>query len=111
VKTGRLRALGVTSARRSPVLPDVPTVAESGLPGYEFTGWYGVLAPRGTAVERVVALSGHFHNALRPPEMAERFSREGASIIASTPEEFAGHLRLELAKWARVVKAAGLRAE
>jgi len=111
VKTGRLRALGVTSSRRSPALPDVPTIAESGLPGYEFTSWYGVLAPRGTATERVVALNGHFRNALRAPEMAERFAREGADIIASTPEEFGKHLGVELAKWARVVKEAGLKAE
>ncbi len=111
IKTGRLRALGVTSARRSPALPDLPTIAESGLPGYEFTSWYGVLAPRDTAVERVVALNGHFRNALRAPEMGERFAREGADIIASTPEEFGKHLRVELAKWARVVKEAGLKAD
>lgn len=111
VKTGRLRALGVTSTRRSPALPEVPTIAESGLPGYEFTSWYGVLAPRGIPVERVVALNGHFHNALRAPEMAERFAREGADIIASTPEEFARHLRAELAKWARVVREGGLKFE
>ncbi len=111
VRTGRLHALGVTSARRSPALPEVPTIAESGLPGYEFTSWYGVLAPQGTPVERVVALNGHFRNALRSPEMAERFSREGANIIASTPEEFAKHLRVELAKWARVVREGGLKSE
>ena len=111
VRSGRLRALGVTSARRSPALPELPTVAESGLPGYEFTSWYGVLAPHGTATERVVALNGHFRNALRAPEMAERFAREGAEIIASTPAEFAEHLRVELAKWARVVREGGLKAE
>ena len=111
VRSGRLHALGVTSARRSPALPDVPTIAESGLPGYEFTSWYGVLAPRGTPVVRVVALNGHFRNALRAPEMAGRFSREGASIITGTPEDFAQHLRVELAKWAKVVKESGLRAE
>ena len=110
-RAGRLRALGVTSARRSPALPDVPTIAESGLPGYEFTSWYGVLAPRETPVERVVALNGHFRNSLRSPEMAERFAREGTEIIASTPEEFGKHLRVELAKWARVVKESGLKAE
>ena len=111
VRSGRLHALGVSSTRRSPALPEVPTIAESGLPGYEFTSWYGVLAPRKTPAERVVALNGHIHNALRAPEMAERFSRDGANIIASTPEEFARHLRLELAKWAKVVKEAGLKAE
>ena len=109
--TGRLRALGVTSTRRSLALPEVPTIAESGLPGYDFTSWYGVLAPRGTPVERVVALNGHFRNALRSPEMAGRFSREGAEIIASTSEEFGKFLRVELAKWERVVRQAGLKAE
>lgn len=111
VKAGRLRALGVTSARRSSAMPGVPTIAESGLPGYEFTSWYGVLAPRGTPFEHVVALNGHIRNALRSPEMAERLSREGAEIVAGTPEEFGKHLRAELAKWARVVKETGLKAE
>jgi len=110
-RTGRLRALGVTSTRRSPALPEVPTIAESGLPGYEFTSWYGVLAPHATATDRVVALNGHFRNALRAPEMADRFAREGADIIAGTPEEFARQLRVELAKWARVVREGGLKAE
>jgi len=110
-KTGRLRALGVTSLRRSPVLPDVPTIGESGFPGYAFTSWYGVLAPRGTPFERVVALNGHFRNALRAPEIAERFARDGTEVIAGTPGEFGRYLRIELAKWARVVKDAGLKAE
>jgi len=110
-RTGRLRALGVTSTRRSPALPEVPTIAESGLLGYEFTSWYGVLAPHATATDRVVALNGHFRNALRAPEMADRFAREGADIIAGTPEEFARQLRVELAKWARVVREGGLKAE
>jgi len=110
-RTGRLRALGVTASRRSPALAEVPTIAESGLPGYEFTSWYGVLAPRATAQEKVVALNGHFRNALRAPEMAERLAYEGADIVASTPEEFGKHLRVELVKWAKVVKEAGLKAE
>ena len=71
----------------------------------------GVLVPRATAQEKVVALNGHFRNALRAPEMAERFAWVGAEIIASTPEEFGKHLRGELAKWAKVVKEAGLKAE
>jgi tripartite-type tricarboxylate transporter receptor subunit TctC len=111
VKAGRLRALGVTSLKRSPVLPDVPAIAESGLPGYEFTSWYGVLAPRGTPAERVVALNGHIRNALRTPEMAGRLSGEGAEIVADTPDEFGKFLRVELAKWARVLKEADVRPE
>jgi tripartite-type tricarboxylate transporter receptor subunit TctC len=110
-KAGRIRVLGVTGVKRSPALAGAPTIAESGLPGYEFTSWYGVLAPRATAQERIVALNGHFRNVLRAPEMEERFSWIGAEIIASTPEEFGKFLRVELARWAKVVKDAGLKAE
>jgi tripartite-type tricarboxylate transporter receptor subunit TctC len=110
-KAGRLRALGVTSAKRSPVVPDVPTIAESGLRGYEFTSWYGVLAPHGIPAERVVALNGHIRNTLRTPEMTERLAREGIEVVASTPDEFGKFLRVELAKWAKVVKEAGLKAD
>lgn len=108
---GRIRALGVTGVNRSPALAGVPTIAESGLPGYEFKSWYGVLVPRATAHEKVVALNGHFRNALRAPEIAERFAWVGAEIIASTPEEFGKYLRIELARWARVVKEAGLKTD
>lgn len=111
VRTGRLRALGVTAGRRSPALAEVPTIAESGLPGYEFVSWYGVLVPRATPPDRVAALNGHFRNALHAPEMAERFAKEGVDIIASTPEAFGKHLRAELGKWAKVVKEGGLKAE
>jgi tripartite-type tricarboxylate transporter receptor subunit TctC len=110
-KAGRLRALGVTSARRSTTMPDVPTIAESGLPGYEFTSWFGVLAPRAIPVERVAALNGQIHNALRSSDMVERISHEGAEVVAGTPEEFSKFLRIELDKWARVAKEAGLKGE
>lgn len=111
VRSGRLRALGVTGSKRSPGLPEVPTIAEGGLPGYEFSSWYGVLAPRGVPGNRVIALNGHLRNALRSGDMEERFARAGAEVVASTPEEFGRHLRAELAKWAKVVKEAGLKAE
>jgi tripartite-type tricarboxylate transporter receptor subunit TctC len=111
VRSGKLRALGVTAIKRSPVLGEVPTIAESGLPGYEFTSWYGVLAPQAAPADRVVALNGHLRNALLAPDMGERFARVGADVIASTPEEFSQYLRVELAKWAKVVKEAGLKAE
>lgn len=109
--TGRMRVLGVTGRKRSPVLADLPTVAESGLPGYEFTSWYGVLAPRATPHDRVVALNGLFRNALLAPDTAGRFTRIGADVIGGTPEGFGRHLRAELSKWARVVKESGLRAD
>ena len=111
VQSGRLRALAMTSSTRSPAMPGLPTIAESGLPGYEFSSWYGVLAPRATPADRVAALNGHFRNALRSPEMAERFSKEGADVLAGTSEEFGRHLRIELGKWAKVVKESGLKAE
>ncbi|HXF67108.1 MAG TPA: tripartite tricarboxylate transporter substrate binding protein [Burkholderiales bacterium] len=109
VRTGRLRALGVTGPKRTPALPEVPTVAEAGVPGYEFTSWYGVLAPAATPEVRVIALNGHLRNTLLAPDVAERLGKDGAEIIASSPREFGRHLRAELAKWAKVVKQAGLR--
>ena len=111
IRSGRLRALGVTALKRSPGLPDLPTIAESGLPGYEFTSWYGVLAPRAVPAARAAALNGHFRNALRHAETEERFARAGADIIASSPQEFASHLRAELSKWEKVVREAGLKTE
>jgi tripartite-type tricarboxylate transporter receptor subunit TctC len=111
VNTRRVRALGVTAARRSPLLASVPTVAESGLPGYEFVSWYGVLAPRATPEPRIVALNGLFRNALHAPEIAERLDKMGAEIIASSPDEFGRYLRADLVKWATVVKKTGLRVE
>jgi tripartite-type tricarboxylate transporter receptor subunit TctC len=111
VNIGRLRALGVTAVKRSPMLASVPTVAEGGLPGYEFTSWYGVLAPRATPQVRVVALNGYLRNALHAPEVAARLHAMGAEIIASSPEEFARHLRADLDKWAKAIKKAGLKAE
>lgn len=109
--SGRMRMLGVTSRKRSQALADVPTIAESGLPGFEFTSWYGVLAPRATPHDRVVALNGHFRNSLLAPDTAERLARMGFDIIASTPEEFGKHLRVELARWAKVVKQGDLKVQ
>jgi tripartite-type tricarboxylate transporter receptor subunit TctC len=109
--TGRMRMLGVTGRKRARALADLPTLAESGLPGYEFTSWYGVLAPRATPHDKVVALNGHFRNALLVPDTAERLTRMGFDIIGGTPENFGRHLRAELAKWAKVINATGLKAE
>jgi tripartite-type tricarboxylate transporter receptor subunit TctC len=110
-KAGRLRALGVTTAKRSPLLPDVPTIAEGGLPGYEFASWFGVLAPRATPAERVVALNGDIRNAMRTPEMADQLLREGVEVVAGTSGEFSKFLSAELAKWARVAREAGFKGE
>ena len=111
VRTGRLRALGMTGARRSPALPEVPTLAEAGVPGYEFASWYGVLVPAGTAAGVVTALYEHLAKAMRAPELAERLAREGTDIVATPPAQFAAHIKAELARWAKVVAATGLRAD
>jgi tripartite-type tricarboxylate transporter receptor subunit TctC len=109
VKSGKLRALAVTSATRSAVLPDVPTVAESGLPGYEFVTWHGILAPKGTPQAIVVVLNEKLKQTLSTPEQAKLFQEMGLNIIASTPAEFAAHLKSELDKWGRVIKERNIR--
>jgi tripartite-type tricarboxylate transporter receptor subunit TctC len=111
VKAGRLRALGVTSAHRSPVVPDIPTIAEAGVPGYEFTPWFVVVAPAGTPAAVVTQLNEYVTKAMRSPDLADRFAREGVEVIASTPAELAKHIRSEQDKWARVIRERGMRAE
>jgi tripartite-type tricarboxylate transporter receptor subunit TctC len=111
VNSGRLRALGVTSAKRAAALPEVPTVAESGVPGYEFTTWHGVLAPKGTPREIVVLLNEKLRAVLRSPELSARFAQMGLDVIASSPEEFSAHLKKELDKWGRVIKERRMRVE
>ncbi len=111
VRTGRLRALGMTGARRTPALPELPTIAEAGVPGYEFSSWYGVLAPAGTPSGIVNALHEHLVKAMRAPELAERLTRDGTDIVATSPAQFTAHIKAELARWSKVVAAAGLRAD
>ena len=111
VNAGRLRALAVSSPRRAQVAPSVPTVAESGFPGYEVTGWYGVVAPAKTPPEIVNRLHGEISAILRLPAVAERLAGDGSEAVGSTPEQFSAHIRAEIAKWAKVVKAAGITAD
>jgi tripartite-type tricarboxylate transporter receptor subunit TctC len=111
IKAGRLRALGATGTQRSAVLPELPTIAESGVPGYEFTTWVGALVPRATPSETVSTLNALIVKAVKSPDLTTRFTEQGADIIASTPAEFAGHIKAELARWAKVVKESGIRAE
>lgn len=106
VKSGRLRALGVTSAQRAPMLPDVPTIAESGVPGYEYGTWYGLLAPARTPRAIVEKLSRATAEALASPKTAERFVGRGLTPTPSTPARFAAHLKSETAKWIKVVREA-----
>ena len=103
-KTGRLHVLGVTGSRRSPALPEVPTIAEAGLPGYEFVTWHGVLAPKGAPQAVVSLLNAKLKETLTAPEQARLLEQMGFEIVASSPEEFAAHLKRESEKWGKVIR-------
>lgn len=109
VKAGKLKALAVTSSQRSPSAPGIPTVAESGLPGYEAIAWNGLLAPAGTPKEVVDRLSAELKKVLNNPEVAQRFEAQGFAAAWSTPTAYAGFLQAEVDKWGKVVKASGAR--
>src|SRR5262245_60630208 len=111
VRAGRVRVLGVTSASRVPMVPEIPTVAEAGVPGYESVQWYGLLAPAGTPRDIVGRLNRETVAVLRTPSNRERITADGADVVAGTPEEFAGFLRTETVKWAKVVRIAGIQPE
>jgi tripartite-type tricarboxylate transporter receptor subunit TctC len=111
LKSGRLRVLAVTGLRRSPELPDVPTVDESGVPGYEVSPWYGLLAPAGAPRTVVTRLSAESAKIVRASEVREKLALQGAEAEGSTPEEYAAAIRADTATWARVVEQTGLRAE
>ncbi|HEV7393451.1 MAG TPA: tripartite tricarboxylate transporter substrate-binding protein, partial [Burkholderiales bacterium] len=108
---GRLRLLAVTSPERSSIFPDVPTVAESGLPGFEALQWFGVYAPAGTPREIVARLNSDIGKILRMPDIRERFSSLGADIAGGSAEDFAAFQRLEVARWTKIVKASGAKIE
>jgi tripartite-type tricarboxylate transporter receptor subunit TctC len=108
---GRVRGLAVTSRERLPALADLPTVAESGLKGYESSQWYGVLAPTGTPMEIVNLLNVAIMKLMQSPDMKQRMAESGSLAVGSTREAFAKHLALELTKWARVIKASGATAD
>ena len=111
IRSGRLRALGITSKERSAVAPDIPTIAEAGLPGYESVQWYGMLAPAKTPKEIVARLHGEITRVLQMPDIKERFAGDGADPVGNTPEEFARFIQSELTKWAKVARAAGIKPE
>jgi tripartite-type tricarboxylate transporter receptor subunit TctC len=111
IKAGRLRALAIVAARRAAALPDVPTAAEAGLPGFEVTTWYGVLAPAGTPRSIVTRLNSELGIAMHAPELRDRLDAMATDPLTSTPEEFAALIRQEIAKWAKVVREAGLKAD
>jgi len=111
VRAGKLRALAQSGAKRSAVAPDLPTVAEAGVPGYEVTVWFGLVAPAGTPREIVTKLNGEVLRILAMPDVRERFLALGVEPLGSTPTEFATHIRVQMDKWAKVVKDAGVKAE
>jgi len=111
IKSGQLRPLGTGGAKRSPVLPDVPTIDEAGVPGYVADNWWGIVAPAGTPaliVEKVYAAT---QAALKSPELQAQFAREGASTVEMSPTEFGEYIKKEIAKWGRVVKDGNIRAQ
>jgi len=106
MQTGRLRVLAITAAKRSPAIPELPTVAESGIPGYEVDQWYGVITGVRVPKPIVYKLRNTIVEALKDPEIAKRLAAEGSTAVGSTPEQFTNHIRSEMAKWNKLAKAA-----
>ncbi len=111
IKAGKLKALAVTSVTRAPALPDTPTVAEAGLPGFEASSWFGVLAPAGTPPAIVAKLNAEIAKWLATPEAKEKMLALGANAVGGPPEDFAKHIAVETAKWAKVVKESGAKVD
>lgn len=111
VRAGKLRPIAVTTPQRSPALPDVPTIAEAGVPGYSATSWFGILAPAGTPAPVVARLNATILKALADPEVKKKFAEQGAEPHGEKPEQFADFIRSETAKWGQTVKASGATAD
>jgi len=111
IKSGKVRALAVTGAQRSRSVPDLPTIAEAGVPGYSASGWYGFVAPAATPKDIVARLAVEFNRILKQPDVIERLSGQGAEPVGGTPEQFAAFIQVEIDKWARLVKSANMKAE
>jgi tripartite-type tricarboxylate transporter receptor subunit TctC len=109
IKAGKLRGLGVTTAKRSQALPEVPSIAEAGVPGYEATQWFGVLAPAGTPRPIIDRLNQEIVKLLKSPDVRDRLIADGTDPAPTTPEEFAAYIKSETEKWTRVIKAAGIK--
>jgi tripartite-type tricarboxylate transporter receptor subunit TctC len=111
IKAGKVRAIAVTTAQRSASFPDLPTVAESGVPGYDVTSWNGMLAPAGTPADIVRRLNAEYNKIISEPEMHKRMLANGYEAVGGPPEKFGSHIHAEIAKWAPVVKRAGVRVD
>ncbi len=109
LQSGRLRALAVTGTRRLKVMADLPTIAESGVQGYEVSQWYGVLAPVGTPPQVLVALNRAFVQALRSPDLVDRFAKDGVDLVGSTPDQFRNHIDAEIKRFKVAITAAGIK--
>jgi tripartite-type tricarboxylate transporter receptor subunit TctC len=109
VSAGKLRALGITSGGRSPLLPNLATIAESGYPDYVFTSWVGILAPAATPAPVVAALNAHIIRAMNSPGVIDRLAADGTTVIVSTPQEFQTRIKSELVRWAKVVTQSGIK--
>jgi tripartite-type tricarboxylate transporter receptor subunit TctC len=111
IKSGRLRALAVVGPKRQPMLPDVPTMVEAGIPGYELTNWFGLMVPAGTPRDIVTRINTDVAKVLKMPDVRERLLGMAAEPVGSTPEQFSAFLKSETAKWAKVIKDGGITAE
>ena len=111
VQSGRVRALAIGSAKRSPTLPNLPTVAESGLPGFDVSAWNGILAPRGTPRAIVDKLNAEIHRIAQLSEVKKRAAEQGAELAVDTPEQFGTYIKAQIEKWGKVVRASGMRAD
>jgi tripartite-type tricarboxylate transporter receptor subunit TctC len=109
IKAGKLRALGVTTPGRTPIAPEIPSIAEAGLKGFDMTNWYGLLAPAATPREALVKLNAEVARILKLPELKNRLAEDGMTVVAGTPEQFAEFLARETAKFSRVIDAAGIK--
>jgi tripartite-type tricarboxylate transporter receptor subunit TctC len=111
LKAGRVRALGVTGSTRIATLPDVPTIAETGLPGYEVTNWYGVMAPAGLPKDILTKLHADLVKAMKQPDVQQRFAAEGGDATPNTPEQFAAFIKNEITKWGKAVRESGAKVD
>jgi tripartite-type tricarboxylate transporter receptor subunit TctC len=111
VRAGKMKALAVSTAQRSALAPDVPTVAEAGVPGYELAVWFGVLAPAGTPRDIVGRLNTEIVKVLNSADVKDRFAKQGVEVRTSTPEQFGEFVRAEVGRWAKVIRDAGIKAD